>query len=123
ALWVGDILGRYGEYGPGAVLRWLFKAGDELRYSLLDPLDTPRPAYGAYWLYARHFGDRFVDARTTLAGGAEPATTVVAAHAALRTDGGLAVVLVNKTDAPRRVRMRIDGFAPCSGAELTLSGP
>ncbi len=116
ALWVGDVLGRYGEYGPGAVLRWLFKGSNMHSYGLLDPFDVPRPAYGAYWLYARHFGDRFVDATTS-------SVTDVAVHASTRSDGGVAVVLVNKTSAPRRVRVAFDGFAACEGEELTLTGP
>lgn len=115
ALWVGDVLGRYGEYGPGAVLRWLFKGSNMHSYGLLDPFDVPRPAYGAYWMYARHFGDRFVDATTS-------SVTDVAAHASVRSDGRVAVVLVNKTTTPRRVRVTFDGFAPCEGEELTLIG-
>jgi hypothetical protein len=115
ALWVGDVLGRYGEYGPGAVLRWLFKGSDVHAYGLVGPGDVPRPAYGAYWLYARHFGDRFVDATSS-------DKTEVAVHAALRPDGGLAVVLVNKKTEPRRVRVTMDGFAPCSAEQLTLAG-
>lgn len=115
ALWVGDVLGRYGEYGPGAVLRWVFKGSSSHSYGLLDAFDVPRPAYGAYWLYARHFGDRFVDATTS-------AITDVAAHASIRTDGRVAVVFVNKTTMPRRVRVVFDGFAPCAAEELTLHG-
>ena len=115
ALWVGDVLGRYGAYGPGAVLRWLFKGSNIHSYGLLDAFDNPRPAYGAYWLYARHFGDHFVDATTS-------SLTDVAAHASTRNDGRVAVVLVNKTTSPRRVRVTFDGFAPCEAEELTLTG-
>lgn len=115
ALWVGDVLGRYGEYGPGAVLRWLFKGSSIHAYGLLDSADVPRPAYGAYWLYARHFGDRFVDTTSS-------SITSVAAHASLRTDGAVSVVLVNKTTSPRRVGVTLDGFAACAGEASTLSG-
>jgi hypothetical protein len=112
ALWVGDILGRYGEYGPGAVLRWHFKGSLDHAYGLLGPNDVPRPAYGAYWLYARHFGDRFVESASSASG--RSAITEVAVHAAL--------VLVNKKAEPRRVRLTIAGFVPCSAEELTLKG-
>ena len=115
ALWVGDVIGRYGEYGPGAVLRWLFKGSTIHSYGLVDPFDVPRPAYGAYWMYARHFGDHFVDSTTS-------SITDVAVHASTKTDGRVAVVLVNKTTSPRRVKVAFDGFAPCEGEELTLTG-
>jgi hypothetical protein len=120
ALWVGDILGRYAEYAPGAVLRWLFKGSAMHAYGLLDTGDVPRPAYGAYWLYARHFGDRMVDAST--ARSEASALTEVAAHAATSDDGRLSVVLVNKKTEPRRVRVLLEGFTACSGETLTLTG-
>lgn len=115
ALWTGDVLGRYGEYGPGAVLRWIFSASAIHKYALVDTADRPRPAFGAYWLYAKHFGERFVDTTSS-------DKTVVAAHAALRADGALTVVLVNKTTEPKRVAVALDGFGPCEGDTLTLTG-
>ena len=114
ALWVGDALGRYAEYGPGAVVRFLFKS-DGQAYALLDGDGHPHPTYGAYWLYARYFGDRFVDS-------ASDALTDVAVHAALRSDGALTVALVNKTTSPQHVRLDVSGFCTQSASELTHSG-
>lgn len=60
-------------------------------------------------------GNRFVEVGTTK-------ITEVAAHAALRADGTLSVVLVNKTTQPKRVRVVVEGFCAEAGAELTLEG-
>lgn len=114
ALWVGDAFGRYAEYAPDAIVRWIFKS-PEHGYSLLDEDDSPRPAYGAHWLYARHMGDRFVAS-------ASSAKTEVAVHASLRPDGALAVMLVNKTTAPKKVHLAIDGFCAGTASDLLLSG-
>jgi hypothetical protein len=115
AIWVADVLGRYAEHGPAAVLRWLYKGDAVHVYGLLDPNDQPRPTYGAYWLYARHLGQRFVSAETS-------ALTAVSAHAAIRADGSLTVVLANKTETPKRVHLALDSFGACSANELTLTG-
>lgn len=116
ALWAADSLGRYAERATSAVLRFLYKSGPEHGYNIVDHDENPRPAYGTYWLYARHMGNRFVDVSTT-------ALTEVAAHAALRNDGTLSLVLVNKTTAPKRVRVVVEGFCPTAAGELTLEGP
>jgi hypothetical protein len=115
ALWVGDALGRLAEYGPGALVRWIFKATPADMVGLLDVNDDPRPTYGAYWLYARAFGDRWVDTTTSM-------IRNVSAHAALRSDGALTVMLVNKTSSTCRVQVAIDGFRPASADSLTLQG-
>ena len=115
ALWVGDALGRYARYGPGAVLRWLFKGSEDHAYGLLDPENVPRPTYGAYWLYGRHVGRSFVDATTS-------AITDVNVHAALRGDGALTVLLVNKASVPRRVHVSLQAFGACTADQLSLEG-
>jgi hypothetical protein len=101
ALDVADSLGRSAERAPGAVLR----AG------LLDERDAPRPAYGAYWLFARHFGDRVA--------GVQGEGSV---YAARRRDGDLSVVVVNRTASARRVQLRFD-FEPHVAEAFTLTGP
>ena len=115
ALWTADTLGRYGEYAPGAVLRWIFETVPEHAYGLLDGAHAPRPTYGAYWLYARHMGDRFVDVESS-------SSTAVAAHAALRADGALTVVFVNKTEVAKTVHLTLDGFCASAAEARTLTG-
>jgi alpha-L-arabinofuranosidase len=115
AIWVADVLGRYAEHGPAAVLRWLYKGDAVHVYGLIDPNDKPRPTYGAYWLYARHLGLRFVDSESS-------AVTSVSAHASLRGDGALTVVLANKTEKPQRVHLSLEAFGACAGNEITLTG-
>lgn len=116
ALWTADVYGRYGEYGPGAVVRWIYKTVSDHMYGLMTAADEPRPTYGAIWLYARHFGNRFVKAETT-------ALTDVAAHAALRDDGALTVMLVNKTTTTKRVHVAAKGVCPVTSAsDYTLTG-
>lgn len=114
ALWVGDAFGRYAEYAPEAIIRWVFKSGEHA-YAILGEGDVPKPAYGAHWLYARHMGDRYVKSTSS-------EKTAVAAHAALRGDDRLSVMLVNKTTAPKKVHVAIDGFCVGSASEITLTG-
>jgi hypothetical protein len=115
-LWTADVYGRYAEHGPGAVLRWIYKTVAEHTYGLLTSTNAPRATYGAIWLYARHFGDRFVATTSS-------ALTEVAAHAARRSDGALTVMLINKTTTARRVRLAPRGICLVSGRRaLTLAG-
>jgi hypothetical protein len=116
ALWAADALGRYAEYGPGAIVKFLFKSGPEHKYTLLGPDEIPHPAYGTYWLFARAMGNQWVDSTTT-------ALTEVAVHAALRADGALTVALVNKTTDEKRVHLGIDGFCVTGADTTTLEGP
>jgi hypothetical protein len=114
ALWVADSLGRYAEYGPSAVARFLFKS-DDAAYALLDGDDRPRPTYGAYWLLARRFGDRLIDTKSS-------AGSIVNAHAALRDDGALTVVLVNKSPQVQRVHIDLAELCASRADQLTLAG-
>ena len=115
ALWVGDALGRYAEYAPAAIFRWVFRTVAEHGYGLIDKDALPRPAYGAYWLYGREMGDRYVAAVSS-------SKTDVAVHASLRPDGGLAIMLVNKTESAKRVHLDIEGFCVGTASEITLTG-
>lgn len=114
ALWVGDVLGRYAGYGPGAILRWIFKENGHA-WGLLDEQNEPRPSYGAWWLYARNMGNRWVDTQTS-------ALTTVAGHATLRDDGALTVSLVNKSLEPKKVHVGINGHCGTKTSALTLEG-
>ena len=101
-LWTADVLGRFAANGPDAVVKFVFKSGSSHRFTLLDAEADPRPAYVAYWLYARHFGTSVVEA-------ASNRTEDVAAHAALREDGALTVVLVNKERRAHSVDLDVSG--------------
>ena len=114
ALWSADALGRYAEYGPGAILRFLFKSEGQA-YALVDGDGHPRPTYGAYWLHARYFGDRLVDSTSD-------ALADVAVHAALRADGALTIAIVNKATSPQPVRLDVSGFCAQAASGLTLAG-
>jgi hypothetical protein len=113
ALWASDVLGRFAAWGPGAMVKWLFKGPDAL--SLLDTQNQPRPEYYVYWLYARHFGTRMVDSTSSN-------KAVVNAHAAWRGDGALTVVLMNKTSTSRTVQLSFTGFTPASASRYVIAG-
>ena len=113
ALWAGDVLGRFASWGPGAMVRWLFKEDDAL--ALIGPQNQPRPEYYTYWLYARHFGDRMVDTSSN-------AKSAVNAHAAWRSDGALTLVIVNKTTTARTAQVSFAGMSPASATRYVITG-
>lgn len=113
ALWAADVLGRFASWGPGAIVKWIFKEDDAL--SLITTNNQPRPEYYTYWLYARHFGDRLVDTVSN-------AKAAVNAHAAWRSDGALTLVLVNKTATARSVQLSFTGLNPASATRYVISG-
>lgn len=115
ALWAADSLGRYAAFGPTAVVRWIFSSVPEHAHALLDPNFQPRPQYYVYWLYARHWGNRVIAARSD-------DLEAVNAHAALRPDGALAVLLVNKSGAARQVALSLRDFSPRSAERYVLLG-
>ena len=114
ALWVADALGRYLEYGPGAIVRWLFKGSSGHAYALVGDGDQPRPSYGATWLYARHFGESLVQSAST-------AKESVSIHASTGADGALSVMLANKTTQSRRVHVNVSGMQPRSALAWKLT--
>lgn len=113
ALWASDVLGRFASWGPGAIVKWIFKEDDPL--ALLSEQNQPRPEYYTYWLYARHFGDRVVDSSSNN-------RTVVNAHAAWRSDGALTLVLMNKTTTTQNVQLSFTGFTPASASRYVIAG-
>lgn len=113
ALWSADVLGRFASWGPGAIVKWIFK--DSVSLSLVNNSNQPRPEYYTYWLYARHFGDRMVEAVSN-------AKTAVNAHAAWRSDGSLTLVLVNKTTSARNVQLSLTGINPASATRYIIQG-
>lgn len=106
ALWAADALGRFAEQGADAVFRFIFKAGAEHKYSLIDENYLPRPEYYTYWLYAQQFGDHMVQATSD-------AQSVVAAHASTKAaDGTLRVILVNKTTTAQKAHVTLGDYVP-----------
>ena len=115
ALWTADILGRLAAQDADVVCKFVFKSGSTHRFNLIDSELRPRPSYYVYWLLAREFGDEIL--RTTSAD-----RTKVAAHAALRDDGSLAILLVNKGTSARDVTLDLAGFAPTSVRAYEIRG-
>ena len=114
-----DLLGRYAEQGTDVNFRFLFKGKPEHYYALVDVNNQPRPEYLTYWLYAQLMGDTYV----TVEQGATDDISQVAAHAAVRSkDGGLGVVLVNKTTSSQAVSVTLRDFTPYTATQYTLQG-
>jgi hypothetical protein len=115
ALWTADILGRLAEQDADAVAKFVFKSGSTHRFNLVDHEMQPRPTYYAYWLLARHYGDHIVHATSD-------ERAIVAAHASLRDDGKLAILLVNKGTVGKDVRIDVAGFAGRDATTYELRG-
>ncbi|MGA9525525.1 MAG: hypothetical protein WBV82_28965 [Myxococcaceae bacterium] len=115
ALWAADALGRMAAHGPGGAVKWLYKSGSTHAYALVDENDFPRPEFTTHWLYARHFGTRVVQALSDK-------RAIVNAHAALREDGALAIVLVNKRSEPQWVNLELEGFTPGAARRFLATG-
>ena len=75
----------------------------------------PRPEFTTHWLYARHFGTRVVQAQSDK-------RAIVNSHAALREDGALAIVLVNKRSEPQWVNLQLESFTPTAVRRFLATG-
>ena len=116
ALWAADALGRYADYGIEGMYKFIFKAEAQHKYTLVDENLSPRPEYYTYWLYAQQFGDHMVNA-------VSDHRDTVAVHAAVRSsDGSLTVMLVNKANVPKSVRLTLPDFSTSSAQQFVLSG-
>jgi hypothetical protein len=116
ALWAADSIGRFAEQGVSALFKFIFKAGPEHFYTMLDSNNVPRAEYYSYWLYAQHWGDRVVTSTSDQIGS-------VAAHAAMRAaDGTLRIMLVNKTTTAKNVRLTLPDFKPTASAQYSMVG-
>ena len=107
ALWTADIMGRLAAQDTDVVTKFVFKSGSTHRFNLLDSELRPRPSYYVYWLMSRHFGDDIVHTTSS-------DRTKVAAHAALRDDGKLVILLVNKDTSARTVALDLRGYSASS---------
>jgi hypothetical protein len=116
ALWAADAMGRYANQGTDAIFHFIFKAGAEHYYTLLDANNDPRPEYYTFWLMANHFGDHLVNTSSDK-------IAQVASHAALRaSDKTLRVMLVNKSTTKQSVRLKVAGFTPKAASQYQLTG-
>ncbi len=100
ALWYADVLGRLIDHDVFMVAH--FALADAGGLGMLT-FRGPRPTYHVFRLY-QHFGTRRVAARSTVEG--------VVAHAALREEGALTLLLINRTNTEQRVPVTYRGFTP-----------
>ncbi len=100
ALWFADVLGRLIDHGVFMVAH--FALADAGGLGMLT-FRGPRPIYHVFRLF-RHFGTRRVAAMSP-----DP---MVPAYAALRDDGALTLLLVNKRNAPITLPVTYQGFTP-----------
>ena len=114
-LWTADVMGRFAAHGPTAVVKFLFASGSGHQFTLLDPERNPRPAYYAYWLLARHFGDDIAYAKSD-------DIRSVAVHSAVRDDGAVTILLVNKRTDARAVTIDLQGFSATSAQRYVAQG-
>lgn len=113
-LFTAEVLGEHIKAGYVCSNHWDWRngldgklGGDHALLSTGDkgiPDGTPRPAYYAYVLYDRSFGDRMVDASSS--------DTQVKVYASRFSGGELGVVVVNETKDARELRMDLAGFEP-----------
>ncbi len=109
AIWWADVLGRFIRQRVDIVNYFsLYSFGDLGTYGLLDRFDT-RPTYFVYQLY-RHFGDELVASEST--------DIDVTITAALRDDGALTLMIVNRGPEAKAIPLALAGFVPGGDAEV-----
>ena len=116
ALWAADVMGRFASQSTDAMFHFMFKGGAEHKYTLIAENFAPRPEYYTYWLLSQHFGDRMVQSESD-------ARWQVSPHAAVRSeDQTLRVMIVNKMETDKKVRLQIDDFVPRTAERYELVG-
>lgn len=115
ALWTAEVLGRFAAHGADAMAKFVFKSGKDHNFTLLDADNAPRPSYYVYWLYANEFGNRMVNVTSDQ-------KALVNGHAALREDGRLSVLLVNKDTAPHEASLSLAGFEGGAARAFVVQG-
>jgi hypothetical protein len=106
AIWWADVLGRMIDQQVDIVAQFALEGAGGL--GMLGP-DGPRPIYQVYRLY-RSFGRRLVSAAT----GVE----MVTIYAALRDDGALSMVVVNRGSETAQADLTLTGFVPGAPASV-----
>jgi len=113
-LYTCEVLGEALDAGYVASNFWDWKNGLDAKLKGDDaliadgdpavPNGTPRPAYYAYVLYERAFGDHLLQASAS-----DPAVKV---YASRFSGGQLGLVVVNEDKSPRRLDFSLAGFRP-----------
>lgn len=109
AIWWADVLGKLISDGAYMVNYFDLQSTDGRGGWGLLAANAPRPSYYVYQLYQR-FGTELVAASSTEA--------FVSAYAAIRSDGGLSVIVTNLNDEPRSVAFTSNEPAPLQTALL-----
>jgi hypothetical protein len=111
ALWNAEVVGRLANRGVEMAAHFALQ-GTEWQ-GLVGMLEDPRPVYDVYRLYAM-WGDRQVSTESS-------DDALLPAFASLRSDGALALMLLNKDPVrARRVDVQIRGFEPGAEAQIWL---
>jgi hypothetical protein len=114
AIWWADVLGRFIRQRVEIVNYFaLTTYGDTGTYGILDRYEI-RPTYYVYQLY-RHLGDELVASESP-----DPDVTVTAA---LRDDGALTLIVVNRAPEAKVLPFALAGFTPQGDAEVRLLDP
>ena len=109
AIWWADVLGRFIRQRVDIVNYFsLSSYGDLGTFGLLDRFDT-RPTYYVYQLY-RELGDELVASDSTDAD--------VTITSALRDDGALSLIVVNRSPEAKAMPLALAGFVPGGDAEV-----
>lgn len=103
AIWWADVLGKLIYDGAYLVNYFDLQSTDGRGGWGLLAATAPRPTYYVYQLYQR-FGTELVAASST--------EEFVSAYAAIRSDGGLSVIVTNLNDEPRSVALTLNDPAP-----------
>ncbi len=112
-LFTAEVLGEHIKAGYVCSNHWDWRNGLDAKlggdHALLStgdqdvPDGTPRPAYYAYVLYDRAFGDRMVESSSD-----DPK---VKAYASTFEGGEVGLILVNEMDKPRTAKVEVSGLA------------
>lgn len=109
AIWWADVLGRFVRQRVEIVNYFALSSFGALgTFGLLDRYDT-RPTYYVYQLY-RQLGDELV--------GSESGDFDVTITAALRDDGALTFIVINRAPEAKSIPLTLAGFTPSGDAEV-----
>ncbi|CAG0930367.1 Intracellular exo-alpha-(1-_5)-L-arabinofuranosidase 1 [Thermoflexales bacterium] len=109
ALWWGDVLGRLIKQRVELVAQFVLSTAPGSGELGLFARDEPRLIYYVYPMY-RRFGTQLVESSTDQA--------LVSIYAALRADGALTLMVINRSDLEQTRPVQLHGFTPHGAAEV-----